>query len=436
MKRTACLALVVTLTLSLGVPAFAGKDDAAEPKAKSAVAAEIVKYVAWCADNGAKEEGLRAAAEAEALDAEAAGLADAKSKLEGIEAQAPAAATAAAKRRAASGPAIAKLYDKLASMDLGAAGDPRPADYLMKAVSWDPKPRAAAIKKKADDAADDNRPWDGARLMAKLRAADPEGTKAGKYDAADIDAGKSGKLLLGSASQALVAWVALPKDWKKGGKYPVLVGCEGAGCGYQGYFNAFVSARGSRSVIMVTPVSLSNTNALDAKKFPMYGKDVLDKFAAPGDGRMAFDYPGVEAILDDLEARFGAEEKVFQTGFSGGGQFTYWRLLQHPDKVRGIAPACGNFNPGFGNGAPAVTDGGPPIHVFTGEKDEHRDFTFGDKNQPGIEPQTNRAFEAFTKLGYKNTKRTMVPGAGHASLPAQVWEFVDEVIAGKFKPAQ
>ncbi len=434
MKRMLPAALV--LALGIAAAAFAGKDDAAEPKAKSAVAAEIAKYATWCADNGAKEEGLRAAAEAEGLDAEAPGLADAKSKLESLDGDAPTAAAAVAKKRPMSGPAIAKLYDKLAGMDLGAAGDPRPGDYLMKAVSWDAKPRAAGIKKKADDAANDNRPWDAARMMAKLRAADPDGAKAGKYDASDIDLGKSGKLLLGSANHPLVAWVALPKDWKKGGKYPVLVGCEGAGCGYQGYFNAFVSARGSRNVIMVTPVTLSNTNALDAKKFPMYGKDVLEKFAAPGQGRMEFDYPGVEAILDDLEARFGAEVKAFQTGFSGGGQFTYWRLLQHPDKVRGIAPACGNFNPGFGNGAPAVTDGGPPIHVFTGEKDEHREFTFGDKNQPGIEPQTNSAFEAFTKLGYKNTKRTMVPGAGHSSLPAQVWEFVDEVLAGKFKPAQ
>ena len=273
--------------------------------------------------------------------------------------------------------------------------------------------------------------------MAKLRAADPDGTKSGKYDASDIDLGKSGKLMLGSATQALVAWVSLPKDWKKSGTYPVLVGCEGAGCGYQGYFNAFVTERGSRSVIMVTPVTLSNTNALDAAKFPMYSKETLDKFAAPGQGRMEFDYPGVEAILADIEARFGGESKVFQTGFSGGGQFTYWRLLQHPDKVRGAAPACGTFNPGFANEAKSVADGGgPPVHVFTGEKDEHRQFTFGDKNQPGIEPQTDWAFEAFTKLGYAHTKRTMVPGSGHAALPRQVWEFVDEVISGKFDAAK
>ena len=140
----------------------------------------------------------------------------------------------------------------------------------------------------------------------------------------------------------------------------------------------------------------------------------------------------MEAILADLTARFGADERAFHTGFSGGGIYTYWRLFQHPDKVRGAAPACGNFG-GLGlQGAPGAKDGGPAVFLMTGEKDPHRDFTFGDKNQPGIEPQTNAAQENLTRLGYTNVKRFMFPGVGHASLHAEFWKFVDEVLAGKF----
>ena len=65
--------------------------------------------------------------------------------------------------------------------------------------------------------------------------------------------------------------------------------------------------------------------------------------------------------------------------------------------------------------------------IFTGEKDEHREFTFGKKDGgPGIEPQTDSAVKILEELGYKLRKRTMVPGMGHS--PA-----VDQVI-GAFKP--
>jgi hypothetical protein len=80
-------------------------------------------------------------------------------------------------------------------------------------------------------------------------------------------------------------------------------------------------------------------------------------------------------------------------------------------------------------GAPgAGAGGGPPVHILTGEKDEHREFTFGKKDSPGIEPQTDRAVEVLQGLGYANVRRTMVKGAGHSSLPAEVWKFVDEVV--------
>jgi len=213
----------------------------------------------------------------------------------------------------------------------------------------------------------------------------------------------------------------------------VMIGVEGAGSNFQGYFNGLCTSRGSRDVIVLTPVSLSNTNALNETTYPMYPKTLLDEHADQLK-RCEFDGAGVEAILDDLEARFGAEEKCFGTGFSGGGMFTYWRLFRHPDKVRGIAPACGNFIPQAATGAPnAPEGGGPPIHLMTGEKDPHRVHTHGDPKQPGIEDQTNWAEAAMKTLGYTHIRRTMFPGVGHSSLHDKAWDFVDEVLSGKWK---
>src|SRR5262245_47441061 len=131
MKRLLAAAVVVAAS----VHCFAGKDDAAEPKLRSAAAAEIVKYAQWCADNGAKSEALRVVAEAEALDAEAPGLADVKGKLESEEGDADGAAAAVAKKRSSAAAPIAKAYDRLAALDLGGPGDPRATDYLMRAVA-------------------------------------------------------------------------------------------------------------------------------------------------------------------------------------------------------------------------------------------------------------------------------------------------------------
>ncbi|MCE9636232.1 MAG: hypothetical protein K8T90_11070 [Planctomycetes bacterium] len=430
MKRALALVAVALLVL----PAAAKDTAADEAKLKSQVAAEVVKAAAACAAAGAKTEGLALVAEAAALDPAAAGLDDAKSKAEGLDADADGAAAAATKARAAAKAKVAPLYDKLGDLDHAPADENRFLDYSIRAFQWDPKPRAPALMKKAKESLDSPQPWTGARIMAKLRKADPDGTKAGKYDAFEVDLAKSNKLMLGCADNPMVAWVSFPKDWSKTKKMPVAVGVEGAGCGFAGYFGGLVGSRGSRGVICVTPVTVTNTNAdnLNPKTYPMYDPAWLDVCKTDLMKRIEVEGPGMETILADLTERFGADDRAFHTGFSGGGIYTYWRLFQHPDKVRGAAPACGNFG-GLGlQGAPGAKDGGPAVLLMTGEKDPHRDFTFGDKNQPGIEPQTNNAQENLTKLGYTNVKRFMFPGVGHSSLHSEFWKFVDEVLAGKF----
>ena len=133
--------------------------------------------------------------------------------------------------------------------------------------------------------------------------------------------------------------------------------------------------------------------------------------------------------LKAVQERYGGAGKIGITGFSGGGNLTYCFTMLHPDRVLFAAPACGNFNPGMARGAEPIEGGGPPIHILTGEADPHRDFTHGNKNSPGIEPQSNWAEAKLKELGFTNVRRSMLPGVKHSSCARQVYEFADEVMS-------
>jgi dienelactone hydrolase len=262
-------------------------------------------------------------------------------------------------------------------------------------------------------------------LLARLRDADPDPSKA-KYDAVEQEAAAADVALVKAPGQDLVAWVSLPKGWQPKGEWPVLVAVEGAGCNFLGAVHGFMASRASRRYVVVTPCSLSNTNELKPETYPYYPPAVLSDWNAR---RIDFDLPGLEAILDVLVERYHAEKKVAITGFSGGGNLCYSLVMRRPQRVWAAAPACANFQPGLASDASPVEDGGPPVHLFTGANDEHKNDVFGQK--PGIEGQTDWAVESFGKLGFKNVKRTMLPGVGHSSCTTQVWAFLDEVTAAR-----
>ncbi len=311
------------------------------------------------------------------------------------------------------------------------AHDPKDAArferYLFAAYRWaGTKGRLGRIQKAVDDAARANRAEDAGRLLVGLELLDYEGAAAGRYDRVELDLATKDACLLGSTVNELVAWVSLPRDWAKGKSYPILVGVDGAGSNFLGYARGSKGVRGSRPLILVCPCTLSNTNALDAAKYPMYDPALLAAWDAK---RLAFDGPGVDGVLDVVRRRFGGEEKIFVTGFSGGGNYTYWKLLSDPAHVRGACPACANYSGGGLEGAPgAGPDGGPVVQLMTGEKDEFRETAFGG---PGIEPQTDAAQKALEGLGYTHVTRIVVPGSGHSPLHAQVYEFIDRVLGAR-----
>lgn len=420
--RFASAVVALVASLAPAGPVAAAKEDAG--KAKAELGAALGAYAKACVDAGAKAAAEAALAEAGAVGATDPAVDAAKAALDLLAEEAADAGPKADAARRAAAPAVAKAYDRLAAA-LAAPDAPAPAEAAaFAALRWEPsKPRIARALRVVDEAGKANRPWAAARALALLRAADPDG--AAKYDRMIVEGAQKPGYMVASVDPPLVAWISLPKGWQKGKTYPVFCGAEGAGCGFRGYFDAAVGARGSRAAIVVVPCGFTNTNALDPAKYPFYAPEVLQAFDSR---RMDFDGPGMDRVLELVRTRLGGDEKVFVTGFSGGGNWCYWKLFMDPDHVRGAAPACANFS-GYGvTSPPAPKDGGPVVRLMTGTKDEHREHVFGQR--PGIDGQTEAAMEKLKELGYTKVSRLELP-VGHTALQAEVWKFVDEVLGTK-----
>jgi len=410
-------------------PVTAQEYSPVEAKLRQEAAADLVALAKWCAQAGARTEGNAVLEEARLMDVPASDTAEVEKELAAL-AYDSSDATTLAKKKSEVGKELARKYERMAGLKHDDAEEARFIDYALRAIRWEPsEARLKAGLAMASSAASGNRLMGVCRLLTGLRRADPAGAARGRYDALEEKLAAKDAALIGSRGHDLVAYVSLPRDWKRGRGWPVLLGVEGAGCNFAGYAKGLAGSRGSRPVIVVVPVTLSNTNELLPVKYPSYSKALLDRW---NDKRLEFDYKGIEAIATEVRDRFGGEEKVFLTGFSGGGLYCYYRLLQVPTGVRGAVLCCANYS-GFGSDTSpgAGPGGGPPVHILTGEKDEHREFILGDKNQPGIEPQTDKAVETLKQLGFTSVRRTMLKGVGHSPLPDQVWKFVDESLGGK-----
>lgn len=261
------------------------------------------------------------------------------------------------------------------------------------------------------------------KALARASREDPKGWEAGRYRAAWRKLARNDVALLRAGDHPAVGWVALPKEWSPKKRYRVLVAIEGAGCHFLSAAHRFRKTRGKRDVIVLVPHTFTNTNALNPKRYPFYDPTLLKKYDRR---RGIFDREGMFTLLARLEEDLGGRTGFFMTGFSGGGNLTYWWLFQRPADLAGVVPVAANFS-GLGlSGSAQPENGGPPVHVMTGADDPHGEAIHG-KHRPGIDGQNGRALEALHGRGYKRVKFTRWPGVGHAPMPKRVWEFIDKV---------
>jgi hypothetical protein len=209
-------------------------------------------------------------------------------------------------------------------------------------------------------------------------------------------------ILKSCTSHPMKYYLSLPQGWTATKKWPVYVAVEGAGSNFLGACNGGVGNKND-TFIVVTPCGFTNTNALTddmRKKYP-YTKEVIDK---ADENRMGFDEPGMLAILDDLKASYGAQDKACITGFSGGGILTWFMVFMHPDRLIVAVPACANFAGVREVSEDAEAKKALIIHAYQGDKDEYK------------ESMLDGQWEAAKKLaldnGYANVTRDIIPG-GH-----------------------
>lgn len=384
----------------------------AEQKAIGAAADALVDFGTWCRKQGfdadAKEAGrlalgidpsdkkAKALAEIDAMEMGPAIDEKLKKELD--------------KRRADALSKAAGIFDKLYAAKPKDDKSGRFEAYLLRALELEPSDvkrwgvvmgvvTASINNKKFDEA--------GTLLGRALALPCPDKVRP-ELEKKEEQVLQNGPMQKKASAHAMEYFISLPKNYSKAKAWPILVTVEGAGCNFGGNHRGFVDGRGDLPLIIVTPITTSNTNALEPAKYP-YPKAVLDE---ADKGRQKFDGEGLLAVLADVKKRFNGKEKIFITGFSGGGHLTYWMIFAHSEMLAGAAPACGNFaSPATAAGEGAL---GVPIAMFTGEKDEYRDM---------IEQQTDNAEKALKERGYTNFKRTMLSGVGHSGCVSQVLEF-------------
>jgi len=406
-----------------------------EKAALRKIATEWVKLGSWCVSRELGEQARLCVEKAEKADKEAFGVETLKDKADKC-ANAPEESDnekllgswdkkfVSVKRK------LAGYYDKLFAAGLKLSDSDtrkRFEEYLWAALELCPnEKRWKTILSLIDASLKAGETETAARLAGNALALKPPEKYAGKFKYA-LDAAAIDKVVLKSAlSHSIKYYFSLPKNYKrkKDRKWPILVCVDGAGSGFKGMANGYLNSRGNFPFIIVSPCTFANTNKIEdgmlEKYRKLYSDDVISKGKA---GRLDWDEEGILAIIKELQEEYDAESRIYITGFSGGGKATYMMVFKHPDLLNGAAPACGNFSSrSYSRLKNSFSDEARnfPVHMITGEKDPHREFTFGDKNIPGIEPQTDLAERLLKELKYPNYKRTMVPGMGHSAAQKHV----------------
>ncbi len=408
--------LLLSLAAPLAVPPGQGAPPVQEAAFKKSIAAAWERLATWCAAKKLATEAKLHAGEALALDpdnakAKAAKAADGDSAgASEADRKEYASKLAAAKRQAAG------LYQKWAAAPHDAKDDAIHDERWGRALELDPKAVGPLYEAEWRQAIQKQQ-W--RRVGALISRADevlgPDPRRSAALRDAEAKSSDVEPFLKKASTHPLRYWFSLPKGWTPARTWPVLVVVDGAGCGFYDQCRNFMGQRGDLGLIVIAPCTFANTNGLEKAKYPWYPQELLDEVDKAG--RLKWDDAGLMAVLADLRRDYKAEEKFFITGFSGGGNLTWWNTLTRPASLRGSFPACANF---FAKPDEAPPDGKDvPIRAFQGDKDEYLQQ---------LDDQWRRAEGVLQAWGYTNYSRTPIPGAGHVPAAKEVLDQVRSLL--------
>lgn len=134
------------------------------------------------------------------------------------------------------------------------------------------------------------------------------------------------------------------------------------------------------------------------------------------------------SIFDHICAHFRVNRRaVMITGFSGGGNPSYYSGLRHPEVFTHICTRGGNFAPQqvpYDKKVRAAGNQHLHIYIFFGENDHV--LIIGDQGNNG---QAHAARDALKEAGYENIEFERVPGMGHQSRPRKAAEWFGAYLA-------
>ena len=456
--------LLTTAAWSVAVPVPAAPADAD----LQAGAKPLIDFAAWCAANKARGVGEQTLAAAKTITPAPAGLDDVATKLQAAAGDADESPAVAEKKAAAfksAADALQAVADKpetddlisdallMKAVRLSPAGRTVPLEtaidhaiadkransvldlYAVAAV-FDPTYAAklekelrdqnalpAAAKKAVAESMADNETFGALAYLTRLAGVDPRGFEAGSYQpCTDVLAART--FLIRIPTHAMVAYVSIPWKWSPAKPSPALFCFAGAGKEYKQICDNFHNAVGDGPYVVVSPVTLSNTNSVNEAGFAAWYPASVVK---PYDGgmnpnsirqRMEFDLPGVLALAKAMHESANTEERICITGFSGGGLPCYGTMITSPNLIAAAAPACANY---YLNLPPHGRANNVQVQQFFGEKDN---FNAAINTAPGLIAQGHEAASALSAMGYDIADPVLVPNVGHAPMVQQVIDFM------------
>jgi poly(3-hydroxybutyrate) depolymerase len=227
-------------------------------------------------------------------------------------------------------------------------------------------------------------------------------------------------VLMQASSHPMQYYVSLPRAWRAGGRWQVMIALPGSSTTWLPTAAALRTMRDTYApdFIVVVPLITMNggSNPRRANKYT-YADSVWDRVAR--EGNCAFDAEGVEAVIADVRKRFGGNARVNLTGFSAGGHLAWALTFLHPDWLRAVAISSGNYLGRCVSGYASIADPALaaqrkalPIHLFDGSLDSILQTNQG-----------NNAVERAARLGFPRVARDTIANHGHEPYYQQVLLF-------------
>jgi poly(3-hydroxybutyrate) depolymerase len=313
---------------------------------------------------------------------------------------------------------LATLYRELAFEKHAGSEQARFDGYIVRAYALDPKVGGPALEAEWKGAYG-KKDWARAhRLLSGAEAVTSDPARAKALKEVELKAAETAPLKKKATTHPMEYYVLLPKGWSPQKKWPILVGIDGAGCNWLGMLHSVADARKDAPFIIISPITTTNTNDLAAVRGSYtYPQSVFDEIER--NGRKIWDEEGLIAVVDDVRRDFSGEEKLFITGFSGGGNLTWQMVFAHPEMLAAAAPGSGNFSGLAGGVSEHPARETLPIKAFQGENDPYRPTM--------LDGQWERAQALLEENGYKSWERILVPGAGHSACLDKVMEFFKSI---------